>query len=114
MTLPAPHEAPHLSGLLLTSLVELGVLGSLLLLSLILRSLQLIARQARERRDETLKSVATSITGALLIGLICHPFALFPLSLLFWSLLGFGLGVALEGRPGPKRVYQLIRASAPL
>jgi len=111
---PAPHEAPHLSGLLLTSLVELGVVGSLLLLGVIGRALGLIFREARRRSDLTLKAIATSISSALLIGLVCHPFTLFPLSLLFWSLLGFGLGVALEGRPGPKRLYQLIRASAPL
>lgn len=111
---PAPHEAPHLSGLLLTSLVELGLTGSLFLLGFIGRALKLILDESKRRSDETLKAIATSLISALLIGLICHPFTLFPLSLLFWSLLGFGLGVALEGRAGPKRLYQLIRASAPL
>ena len=111
---PAPHEAPHLSGLILTSLVELGVIGSLLLLGVIGRSLLVIFREATRRSDSILQAVGVSISSALLIGLVCHPFTLFPLSLLFWSLLGFGLGVALEGRPGPKRLYQLIRASAPL
>lgn len=111
---PAPHKAPHLSGLILTSIVELGLIGSMLLFTIIIRSLSRILYEAKERNDLTLKAIGISIISALLIGIICHPFALFPLSLLFWSLLGFGLGVALETRSGPKRVYQLIRASAPL
>jgi len=110
----APHEEPHLSGLILTSLIEFGLIGGLLLGALILGSLRLIIREARLQSSRVLSALSASLSSALLIGLVCHPFAIFPLSLLFWSLLGFGVGVALEGRSGPRRVYQLIRASAPL
>jgi hypothetical protein len=112
---PRPvHISHHLSGLALTALVEFGVLGAGALVLLLISALRLIIRESLAQASLPLRATALSLVGALFIGLISYPFTLFPLTLLFWSLLGFGVGLALEGKRGPKRVYQLVSASAPL
>ena len=97
-----------------TLLVEYGIFGLLCFILMITRAITLILREGRRRKDHLLSAIGYGLFAASLLSMICDLWFPFSLSLLFWSLLGVGVGVALEGQRGPKRAYRMIHAHAPL
>jgi len=120
---PAPAPRLKSSATWLSLLLDFGLLGALLALATLWRVLRIILGEARARSARSdageagaapLRTLGAGLAAALLCGLACDLTASFPLTLLLSSLAGLGVGVALEGRRGPRRVYRIIHAHAPL
>ena len=127
---PAPAPRLKSSATWLSILLDFGVIGALLVAFVMARGLRLIFGEASalERgaaldtapdtasasAAHTLRALGAGLSAALLCGLACDLTASFSLTLLISSLAGLGVGLALERRRGPKQVYRIIHAHAPL
>jgi lipopolysaccharide/colanic/teichoic acid biosynthesis glycosyltransferase len=94
--------------------VEQGGLGFLCFFMIIFTSMRGIYREIKRTQNKLLKSLFAGLLSACGMAAFCDLWASFPLTLLFWSVLGFTLGISIENRPGIKRVYQVVHAQAPL
>jgi lipopolysaccharide/colanic/teichoic acid biosynthesis glycosyltransferase len=111
---PKIIKNPSFRNTLSTVFVEQGLFGVLFFLMILVKSLGLIISEGRRTSDPLLLSIGGGVISASLLGLICDLWIPFPLTLFFWSLLGIGVGVALEKKKGPKRAYKVIHSHAPL
>jgi lipopolysaccharide/colanic/teichoic acid biosynthesis glycosyltransferase len=105
---PDRERAPNMH---LTFVLEHGVVAWLLLLWLIASVLRTMMRAHDRMRDErmrrTLRAILASIVGFLVSMNAMNTFHYLPLQVFFWSLVGIGLGIAIQ-LGGPRVHHNMI------
>jgi lipopolysaccharide/colanic/teichoic acid biosynthesis glycosyltransferase len=106
-----PADRERVPNMHLTFVLEHGVVAWLLLLWLIASVLRTMMRAHARIRDErmrrTLRAIGASLVGFLVSMNAMNTFHHLPLQVFFWSLIGIGLGIAIQ-LGGPRVHHNMI------
>jgi lipopolysaccharide/colanic/teichoic acid biosynthesis glycosyltransferase len=96
----------------LTVLADHGVAGLVFFLAFLFGGLAFMFRSVRRITDpaatDDVLATAAGITAFAFLMLFSDALYRFPLMLMFWAAMGFGIGTALTHLPGPRTYYRLV------
>jgi hypothetical protein len=67
-----------------------------------------LAHIADDTARDDLRAVASGLVGCAVLLFFSDAIYSLPVTLVFWSAMGLGIGIALTQRAGPKAMYRLV------
>ncbi len=110
---PEDERGPRtLENTYLTVLADHGVAGLMFFLAFLFGGLGFMYRAVRRIADpaatDDVLATAAGLTAFAFLMLFSDALYRFPLMLMFWAAMGFGIGTALTHLPGPRTYYRLV------